>query len=64
MISTANNNEIVKKTFRDHFASNIEDLYHKLGNACDEYFAECDSNDVNLNGCWINQKIYIFKVVH
>ena len=48
MISTVNNNKIVKKTFRDHSASNIEDLCNKLGNACDEYFAECDRNDVIL----------------
>ena len=52
MISTVNNNKIVKKTFRDHSASNIEDLCNKLGNACDEYFVECDRNDVNLKCDW------------
>ena len=48
IISTINNNKIIKKTFRDHSASNIDDLCNKLGNACGEYFVECDRNDVNL----------------
>ena len=64
MISTVNNNKIVKKTFRDHSASNIEDLCNKLGNACDEYFVECDRNDVNLKCEWLLnkfKKIYIFS---
>ena len=57
MISTVNNNKIVKKTFRDHSASNIEDLCNKLGNARDEYFAECDRNDVNLKCEWLLNKL-------
>ena len=57
MISTVNNNKIVKKTFRDHSASNIDDLCNKLGNACDEYFVECDRNDVNLKCNWLLNKL-------
>ena len=53
MISTVNNNKIEKKTFRDHSASNIEDLCNKLGNACNENFVESDRNDVNLKCDWL-----------
>ena len=57
MISTVNNNKIEKKIFRDHSASNIEDLYNKLGNACNEYFVESDRNDVNLKCDWFLNKL-------
>ena len=57
-----NNKKIIKKTFRDHSASNIEVLCKKLGNACDEYFVECDRSDVNLKCEWLlNKLIFIFS---
>ena len=59
-ISTLNNEKIIKKTF--HTDSNIEDLCNKLGNACDEYFVECDRSDGNLKCEWLlNKLIFIFS---